>query len=574
MAGNELIQQLRQRKLVQWALAYAAAAFALVQGVDMVAQRFGWSDSISRGLIIIAFIGFLVTLLLAWYHGERGAQKVSGTELLILALLLAVGGGLLWKFAPVSPAQTAPATTTAVPASDQGTKAADNSIAVLPFIDLSQAHDQEYFSDGLSEELLNLLGQVPQLRVIARTSSFSFKDKEVDAATIARQLNVEYLLEGSVRKSGNTVRITAQLIRASDSSRLWSQTFDRELIDVFKVQDEIAAAVVEALKLQLLAGQAIAVADRSRNPEAYNDYLLGKELYNRQNTESHRRAAEAFRRAIAEDPAYGAPRAGLALAEYYLADVAGDRASKQRALKTADDAVAAAPQLADAYAARGVIRLSFLRDWAGARSDFDRALALNRASPVALIGKFRLLIALGQTAEAEQAARANTEVDPLSVEAWNSLGRALYAQGRRDEARVALQRAEVLGPDASAVGFAQGMNALMDGDAAMALAAFKRSRSVYRPAGIAMAEYSLGHARESQQALDQAIAENAQGGPYQIAQAFAWRGQTDQAFAWLDRAVEYNDGGLTFIKSDPMLMQRLGGDPRYAALLAKIGLPP
>jgi TolB-like protein len=239
---TELFARLRQRKMVQWALAYAAAAFALLQGVDIVAQQFGWPDGLQRGITLAMVLGFFLVLVLAWYHGERGAQKVSGTELLILALVLAVGGGLLWKFAPTPAA----APVAAAPAPPPAT-AHDNSIAVLPFVDMSQAGDQGYFSDGLSEELLNLLAQVPELRVIARTSSFSFKGKDVDATTIARTLGVEHLLEGSVRKSGNTLRITAQLIRASESSHLWSQTYDRELTDIFKVQDEIAYAVVEEL---------------------------------------------------------------------------------------------------------------------------------------------------------------------------------------------------------------------------------------------------------------------------------------------------------------------------------------
>src|SRR5213075_2484449 len=243
---NEFLQRLKQRKLVQWAIAYVAAAFALLQGIDIVAQQFGWPERVRRGITLGLIVGFFVTLLLAWYHGERGAQRVSGTELLLLALLLGIGGGLLWKFAGTGSAPASPANP-----DDQ------RSIAVLPFVDMSQAKDQEYFSDGLSEELLNLLAQLPQLRVIARTSSFSFKGKEADVATIARALGVANVLEGSVRKSGTTLRITAQLIRASDSSHLWSQTYNRELTDVFKVQEEIAGEVVAALKVRLLPAQAM-----------------------------------------------------------------------------------------------------------------------------------------------------------------------------------------------------------------------------------------------------------------------------------------------------------------------------
>jgi serine/threonine-protein kinase len=568
---TELFARLRQRKIVQWALAYAAAAFALLQGVDIVAQQFGWPDGLQRGITLAMVLGFFVVLVLAWYHGERGEQKVSGTELLILALVLAVGGGLLWKFAP-TPAAAPVAAGPAPAAVPTPAPAHDNSIAVLPFVDMSQAGDQGYFSDGLSEELLNLLAQVPELRVIARTSSFSFKGKDVDAATIARTLGVEHLLEGSVRKSGNTLRITAQLIRASDSSHLWSKTYDRELTDVFKVQDEIANAVVEALKLKLLPNQQLSNPYQSANTEAYNEYLRGKSLLSRQKAENLALARQAFERALALDPTYAAPQAALADVEYVLADFAGDLASKQRALAVAERAIALGPKLADAHAARGVTRLSFFRDWDGARADFDRALQLNAASGAAQLGKYRLLMAFGRIDEAVATGRKAVLVDPLSTLAWISLGRALYAQGNLDEARTALERAMELSPDSPYGAYALGVNHLFRGEPESALTVFRRSDSVYRPTGIAMAEHSLGHARESRQALEQAIRENGADGAYQIAQAYAWRGEDDKTFEWLQLAIDRNDGGLTFLKSDPII-GRMASDPRYAAVVRKMGLP-
>ena len=569
-AENALWTRLKQRKIVQWALAYAAAAFALLQGVDIIAQQFGWPEGLQRGITLAMVLGFFVVLVLAWYHGERGVQKVSGTELLILSLVLAVGGGFLWKFAPTSSTPTTPSL--AATAAVTPTAAGDNSIAVLPFVDMSQGHDQEYFSDGLSEELLNLLAQVPQLRVIARTSSFSFKGKEVDVATIAKTLNVENVLEGSVRKSGNTLRITAQLIRASDSSHLWSQTYDRELTDVFKIQDEIATAVVDALKLKLLPDQKLSNPYQSSNTEAYNEYLLGKEIFNRQKAEELPKAERAFQRAIALDPKYGAPLAALADLEYVVADFAGDRASKQHALDVAEQAVALSPNLADAFAARGITRLSFFRDWEGARSDFEKALQLNATSSAAQIGNYRLLMAVGRVDDAVLAGRKAVASDPLSTIAWTSLGRALYVQRKYDEARKALQRAVEISPDSAYAAFALGVNELLDGKPEAALLTFRNSASVYRPTGIAMAEYSLSHEPESQQALDQAVKDNGVDGAYQIAQAYAWRGEDNKAFEWLDIAMDRNDGGLTFIKSD-LIIARMSKDPRYAALLKKMGVP-
>src|SRR5689334_13387796 len=246
-----LIAELKQRKIVQWALAYAAAAFALVQGVDIVAQRFGWPESIERTLIIAAFIGFFVTLLLAWYHGERGAQKISGVELTILSLLLAIGGVLMWQFAPKSPAPVAKAATATTPVAPVANAVPQKSIAVLAFTDLSPQHDQEYFSDGMAEEILNALAQVKDMKVAGRTSSFYYKGKNEDLRTIGKALGVAHILEGSVRKQGEKVRITAQLIQASDDSHLWSQAFDGDLSDVFKLQEDIARAITDQLKVVL-----------------------------------------------------------------------------------------------------------------------------------------------------------------------------------------------------------------------------------------------------------------------------------------------------------------------------------
>jgi TolB-like protein len=557
-----LINQLKQRKMVQWAVAYVAGAFALLQGVDIVAQQFGWAEGLQRGITLALVLGFFVALLLAWYHGERGAQRVSGTELLLLTLLLAIGGGLLWRYSAQPSAGPNVEVAAAVPAAPltNPTQAPDDSIAVLPFVNMSADPEQEYFSDGLSEELLNLLAQLPQLRVIARTSSFSFKGKEVDVATIAKALNVAHVLEGSVRKSGNTLRITAQLIRTSDSSHLWSQTYDREMTDIFKVQDEIAKAVVDALKIQLLPNQAMTSGDRSSNPEAYNQFLIGEQFANQDSQEGFRRGESAYLKAIELDPGYGAAYARLALVKYYLADT------------SADKAVLVAPELANAYSVRGIIRLSFSRDWAGAQADLQRALQLNEANSGSQIGYWRLSMALGRKADATAAARRATELDPLNASAWSSLGRSLNGANDTVGGREALERALEISPDSAYARFQLGLAALYEGQAQEALVEFRNiSDRGYGYAGIAMAEYSLGHTRESDQALSELIAKFP-GAAYQTAQAYGWRGDKDKAFEWLQISLDRDDGGLTFMKSDPV-MDKLIGDPRYPAFLRKLGLP-
>jgi len=231
----------------------------------------------------------------------------------------------------------------------------------------------------LTEELLNLLAKVPGLRVAARTSSFAFKGKNEDVGAIAQKLNVATILEGSVRKAGDRIRITAQLINVADGHHLWSETYDRKLIDVFEVQDEIAQAVVAALKLKLL--QAPTSKDRrTANPEAYNQYLLGRQFYVRHNLDSYRRAAQAYEKALALDPGYAPAWAGLAAATLFRAyeaeSAAAVREGKERAFAAAEKAVALGPDLAEGYVARGLVRALAQWDWDGARSDLERALAL------------------------------------------------------------------------------------------------------------------------------------------------------------------------------------------------------
>src|SRR5438105_4044927 len=257
-----------------------------------------------------------------------------------------------------------------------------NSIAVLPFVNMSGDRDNEYFSDGITEELLNLLAKVPGLHVVARTSAFAFKGKNEDIGAIARELHVATVLEGSVRKAGDQIRIATQLINAADGYHLWSETYDRKLTDVFAVQDEIARAVVAALKLKLLPGQAPTSKDhRTSNPEVYTQYLLAKQLFTRDTRDGYIRAAQAFEKAVALDPAFAPAWAGLAVATFWVSDTAETpdaiAEGQRQARAAAEKAVALDPNLAEGYAARGFVRGSVEWDWTGAGADFEHALALS-----------------------------------------------------------------------------------------------------------------------------------------------------------------------------------------------------
>ena len=452
----------------------------------------------------------------------------------------------------------------------------EKSIAVLPFADMSEKKDQEYFADGLAEELLNLLAKTPGLHVIARTSSFSFKGKADDIPTIAAKLRVADILEGSVRKSGDRLRVTTQLVRAADGEHLWSETFDRELKDVFKVQDEIAEAVVTALKLKLSPGQTSSPS-RSPNMDAYLQYLLGQQYESRRNAESYPRAVAAYRSAIALDPQYAAAYAGLAVAEIFLADVTGEMTGLERASVAAEQAIALAPEQAMGYGARGVLRV-WTWDWTGAQADFARALELDPNNPTLLHHYSALLAGLGRLPEAVKAARSVVDLDPFSVSAWQYLAGWLMERGDLGAAREACRHALAIDPANEYVLAVLGYAELLDKKFAEALAVFQRiqgnepNQLGFRLTGIAMAEHSLGHARESKQALDEATAKGAQAMAYQIAEAYAWRGEPDRAFEWLELAYRQHDGGLGNLKADPLL-NSLHGDPRFSALLKKINLP-
>jgi TolB-like protein/lipoprotein NlpI len=449
---------------------------------------------------------------------------------------------------------------------------ADKSIAVLPFVDMSEKKDQEYFSDGLSEELIDLLAQVQDLRVPARTSSFAFKGKADDVTSIAQKLRVANVLEGSVRKAGDTLRVTVQLIRADNGYHLWSRTYDRDIKDIFKVQDEIAAAVVEVLKAKLAPAQAVA-AYRSSNTEAYNQYLLGKRFHSRGNVDGWRRAIDAFHKAISLDPEYAATYASLALSEYALADSTGDAAGQRQAMADAERAVTLAPQEADGYASRGVLRMNVSWDWNGAEADLEKALALDPAADKTQGNYATLLERLGRLPEAITVGRRATEIDPLSAIAWSNLG--LYLTFHRDypASDEALRRCLEINPESSFGGHHVAILRLLEGNAAEALAtARKIGIEAFRLTDVAAAEHSLGQAKESQQALDELIVKHAPDGAYQVAEAFAWRGEKDKAFEWLERAYQQRDGGLSEVKVD-LLLDRLHGDPRFKVFLKKMNLP-
>ena len=445
----------------------------------------------------------------------------------------------------------------------------EKAIAVLPFLDMSEKKDQGYFSDGLSEELITLLAQIQDLQVIARTSSFHFRNQDVSLKEIARTLGVAHVLEGSVRRAGNTVRVTAQLIRTDDGVHLWSQSYDRDVKDIFQVQDDIAAAVVASLKLKLLALGSD--PHRSDSPEAYNLFLLAREFRRRGNLEDIELAIATYRRAIALDPNFAAAYAGLSFAETAIANSTQDAARFALARDAAEKALRLAPQFVDAYRARAQFRLETL-DFAGARADSEMALTLapGESAVQSLYGA--QIAAFGKIPQAITAMKKAIDLDPLSGYAWANVGLFQTATHDYPAAHQSIERALAISPTADSLHFALGQLDLLQGRLVEAQAEFqKQSTEANRRMGVAMVEYAGGHDKQSQAALKELIAKNAGNMAYQVADIYAWRGEKDRAFEWLERAYLQRDSGLNGVAWDPLLAS-LKGDPRFGALLTKLQL--
>ena len=568
--GESTWARLTRRKVVQWGIAYAAGAWGFLQGLAYVSSLLNWPAQLQKLTGLALLIGLPIAVTLAWYHGDRGEQRIRRTELAILTLLFLMGGGIFWRYQHA--AQTTSVATPPASTAPTAAIADDNSIAVLPFVNMSSDQEQEYFSDGLSEELLNLLAQVTQLRVIARTSSFSFKDKEADIATIAKTLNVANILEGSVRKSGDTLRITAQLIRAADSSHLWSQTYDRPIADVFKVQDEIAAAVVDQLKIKLLGGTPTA---RATDPQAYALYLQARAVSRQSNTEAFDQAIKLYQQALIIDPNYAPAWDGLADVYFNQMDFAV--VPLEQGLPRARDAITRTlkidPNYAPAYARLGLIEGSVVLDVAAGARDIEQGLALDPAnlevlSAAVLVGRL-----LGRFDQAIELARYLVSRDPVNEQNHDRLAMVYLSAGRLDEALAEFRTVLALSPGFGSEHQYIGRILLLQGDAEGALAEMQKEPiESWRLIGLVMAYHALGRKAESDAALDELIRKYGETLASDIAYTMAYRGETDRVFEWL-KDVDSRNFGVSIMASQPML-QNLHSDPRWLPLLRRLGMAP
>ncbi len=449
------------------------------------------------------------------------------------------------------------------------------SIAVLPFVNMSEDASAEYFSDGIAEELLNALARIPGLRVMGRTSSFAFKGKNEDLRVIGQKLNVTAILEGSVRKSGNRVRVMAQLVGAADGFHLWSEAYDRELVDILAVQENIARSVAGALKVTLLGAKETAAKVHSGNTDAYNAYLQAKYFYNRQSEEDLERAVAYFQQALTLDPGYASAWAGLASVFSNLADnghMPVDEGYRQ-ARSALVQAQALDPHLAETHSTLGWISLAHDWDWDRADEEFKQAYALEPGNADVAFRASWLAATTGRFDEAMALNRRALELDPLNVAAWYWLGLRSWYVGRMDEAKAAFDKALELNPEFPGTHWCLGLVHLSQGRAEAALEESGKENLAWASLqGRVLANHALARDGEANAILGELIEKFQGEWAYQIAQVYAFRGDADKAFDWLERAYVQRDAGLTIIKGDPLL-KNLESDPRHAAFLEKMRLP-
>ncbi len=596
-----LFAELKRRNVFRVGIAYGVTAWLLAQVAGLAADTFGAPDWVMQMFVTFLLLGFPLVLVFAWAYeltpeglrrekdlgpGESTADATAGkldrTIMVVLVLALAYFAFDKFLLDPRRDAEMLEAVQVAKgPETDTETigqgklpedgSHSEESIAVLPFVNMSEDPGNEYFAEGLSEELLNLLVRIPDLKVAARTSSFSYKGKDVQVGQIGEELGVSNVLEGSVRKSGNQVRITAQLIQADDGFHLWSETYDRTLDDIFAVQDEIAGAVVTALEMRLMNERAPV---RVTAPEVYQLYLEGQYFLGLDTAESRRTAVEKLNQALALDPDYAPAWTDLGITVIRQSNF--DNIEFDAGFKLAREALQKAIALdesnAIAWASMGYIQAYYDWDLDSATESHRKAIALEPGN-IYVINAAALLPAMqGQTERSLELRRKVIELDPINSVPLLQMSFSLMVVGQFDEAERTIHRLQVLKPGHPAVADMLARISLLRGDAGRALELLSDPdagsvATVFR----AMALHDLGQREKAAADIALTIAEKERDTPYYLAHYHAWTGNADAAFEALDLSIQAGNRQLIYTLGNPFLL-KLRDDPRWPGLLARIGL--
>jgi adenylate cyclase len=563
--------RVKRHKVVEWTLAYIAFGYAALHGAEMLRDAFEWSPAVPRFTFLALALGLPIAMTLAWYHGHRAQHRVSRTELATLVALLVLAGSALWLIARHERTHVSAGVMTESIASAK--PLGDKSIAVLPFVDMSEKKDQEYFGDGIAEEILDLLAKIPSLTVIGRTSSFQFKGKNEDLRIIGTTLGAAYVLEGSVRKSGDRVRITTQLIKAQTGAHQWSETYDRAFSDVLKMQDEIAAGLVRALQLTLDT-DTLQPRPTLSNTDSYNLYLQGRYAFNRYDKEGFEAAIRYFQQALELDPTSAVAASSLARAYALQGDFGYSQsaATWEHARSAVETALKLDPKSTAAHTTLAMIHCFYDWDWSAAETELRQAQASSRRDSWTLLVESILSSTLGRLDDAFTKLNASLAIDPLDPGAWQNLAYLQLRRGHLSEAETAARRTLEIAPTYDGVYFILGLILLARGDREAALGAMQQESPEDRDLGLAVVYHEMNRKVEANAALAAYTHAHSDDEPLGIADVHAYRGEADAAFAWLDRAYLQRASGLYWLKGDTLL-RNLEGDPRYKAFLRKMNLP-
>jgi adenylate cyclase len=604
MKIENFFTELKRRNVIRAAGLYLVGAWLLTQVASTVLPMFGGPDWLPRSIVILLVIGFVPALIFSWIFEltpqglkrdedvpiEQSIARQTGrrmNRMIIAVLVLAVAYFAVDKFV-LNPRREKSA---AGVSSSSNAGPNEKSVAVLAFANLSDDKGSEYFSDGISEELLTVLQKIPGLHVAARTSAFSFKGKNATAQEIGQKLGVAHLVEGSVRKAGDSVRIAARLTQANTGEEQWSENYTRNLKDVFAVQTEIAQTIVEQLRGQLTGGAAnpttkaeiqaeVRAAEKggTKNVEAHESYLQGRFFINRHSEKETDQARAAYQRAVELDPKFALAWAGLAQTHVWDCNYAteggqkGFNAHLAAAREAVERALALEPDLPDALFARSMIQTNFDYNWKGAAETLRKALALAPQDPALLMQAGNLAAARGEKTQSLEFDGRAVALDPVNAQARAFLASALSATGKQEDARAEYARVIELNPSAPNSHAGAGLTYLLEGKfEEAATAAQKDAADWARLLIVSCARWSQKRVPESDAALAELIANTSETGAYQIAEVYGYRSDKDHAFEWLERARRQRDAGLPGLRADTLL-PNLHDDPRWDAFLRTMGL--